>query len=78
MLVSFQETEQQEGYAHFVEHMAFNGSENFSQNDVISLFEDAGVSFGADLNAYTSYQETVYQLDLPDKHSINSSFDLDA
>ncbi len=63
---SFQESEQQEGYAHFVEHMAFNGSKNFSQNEVISLFEKAGASFGADLNAYTSYQETVYQLDLPD------------
>ncbi|MDF2154858.1 insulinase family protein [Vibrio sp. CAU 1672] len=63
---SFQESEQQEGYAHFIEHMAFNGSKNFSQNEVISLFEDTGSSFGADLNAYTSYQETVYQLDLPD------------
>ena len=63
---SFQENEQQKGYAHFVEHMAFNGSKNFSQNDVISLFEHAGASFGADLNAYTSYQQTVYQLDLPD------------
>ncbi|KDN26419.1 peptidase M16 [Vibrio fortis] len=70
---SFQETEQQEGYAHFVEHMAFNGSENFSQNDVISLFEDAGVSFGADLNAYTSYQETVYQLDLPDNTQLTQA-----
>lgn len=63
---SFQETDQQQGYAHFLEHMAFNGSKNFSQNEVISLFEHAGASFGADLNAYTSYQETVYQLDLPD------------
>ena len=63
---SFQENEQQKGYAHFVEHMAFNGSKNFSQNDVISLFEHAGASFGADLNAYTAYQQTVYQLDLPD------------
>ena len=70
---SFQETEQQEGYAHFVEHMAFNGSENFSQNDVIRLFEDAGVSFGADLNAYTSYQETVYQLDLPDNTKLTQA-----
>ena len=53
---SFQETDQQEGYAHFLEHMAFNGSKNFSQNDVIRLFEDAGSSFGADINAYTSYE----------------------
>lgn len=70
---SFQETDQQKGYAHFVEHMAFNGSENFSQNDVIRLFEDAGVSFGADLNAYTSYQETVYQLDLPDNSQLTQA-----
>ncbi|MDK9739698.1 insulinase family protein [Vibrio sp. D404a] len=70
---SFQETDQQKGYAHFVEHMAFNGSENFSQNDVIRLFEDAGVSFGADLNAYTSYQETVYLLDLPDNSQLTQA-----
>ncbi|SBS60320.1 insulinase family protein [Vibrio atlanticus] len=70
---SIQETYQQEGYAHFVEHMAFNGSKNFSQNDVIALFEDAGASFGADINAYTSYEETVYQLDLPDNVQLQSA-----
>lgn len=70
---SIQETSQQEGYAHFVEHMAFNGSKNFSQNDVIRLFEDAGSSFGADINAYTSYEETVYQLDLPDNIELQSA-----
>ncbi|MEZ8053144.1 insulinase family protein [Vibrio atlanticus] len=70
---SIQETRQQEGYAHFVEHMAFNGSKNFSQNDVIRLFEDAGASFGADINAYTSYEETVYQLDLPDNVQLQSA-----
>ena len=70
---SIQETDQQEGYAHFLEHMAFNGSKNFSENDVIRLFEDAGASFGADINAYTSYQETVYQLDLPDNVQLQSA-----
>ncbi|MEZ8336924.1 M16 family metallopeptidase [Vibrio cyclitrophicus] len=70
---SFQETDQQEGYAHFLEHMAFNGSKNFSQNDVIRLFEDAGASFGADINAYTSYQETVYELDLPDNTQLEQA-----
>ncbi|MFZ3406349.1 M16 family metallopeptidase [Vibrio chagasii] len=70
---SIQETDQQEGYAHFLEHMAFNGSKNFSQNDVIRLFEDAGASFGADINAYTSYEETVYQLDLPDNIQLQSA-----
>ncbi|MCZ8488967.1 insulinase family protein [Vibrio lentus] len=44
-------------------NMAFNGSKNFSENDVIRLvFEDAGANFGADINAFTSYEETVYQL----------------
>ncbi|MEL0607395.1 M16 family metallopeptidase [Vibrio echinoideorum] len=70
---SIQETHQQEGYAHFLEHMAFNGSKNFSQNDLIRLFEDAGASFGADINAYTSYEETVYQLDLPDNIQLQSA-----
>ena len=70
---SIQENDQQEGYAHFLEHMAFNGSKNFSQNDVIRLFEDAGASFGADINAYTSYEETVYQLDLPDNIQLQSA-----
>ncbi|MGF1851952.1 insulinase family protein [Vibrio satsumensis] len=70
---SIQETDQQEGYAHFLEHMAFNGSKNFSENDVIRLFEDAGASFGADINAYTSYEETVYQLDLPDNIQLQSA-----
>ncbi|MGF1752689.1 insulinase family protein [Vibrio makurazakiensis] len=70
---SFQESEQQKGYAHFVEHMAFNGSKNFSENDVIELFEQSGVSFGADLNAYTSYQETLYKLDLPDKQNLDKA-----
>ncbi|MCZ4308475.1 insulinase family protein [Vibrio sp. 10N.286.46.A8] len=70
---SIQETRQQEGYAHFVEHMAFNGSKNFSQNDVIRLFEDAGASFGDDINAYTSYEETVYELDLPDNVQLQSA-----
>ncbi|MEZ9478730.1 M16 family metallopeptidase [Vibrio splendidus] len=70
---SIQETHQQEGYAHFLEHMAFNGSKNFSENDVIRLFEDAGASFGADINAYTSYEETVYQLDLPDNVQLQSA-----
>ncbi|NAZ95123.1 M16 family metallopeptidase [Vibrio toranzoniae] len=68
---SFQESEQQKGYAHFVEHMAFNGSKNFSGNDVVELFEQSGASFGADLNAYTSYQETLYKLDLPDNKNLD-------
>jgi len=70
---SFQESDIQQGYAHYLEHMAFNGSKNFSHNDVIDLFQQAGASFGADINAYTSYQETVYKLDLPDNSKLASA-----
>ncbi|PWF72585.1 peptidase M16 [Vibrio sp. T9] len=61
---SFQEETNQKGYAHFVEHMAFNGSTHFTGNDVVKLFEQSGGSFGADINAFTTYQQTSYQLDL--------------
>jgi zinc protease len=59
---SLQETEEQRGYAHFVEHMAFNGTRNFPKNDLIHYLEGTGMRFGADLNAYTNFKETVYQL----------------
>ncbi|MGC9491668.1 M16 family metallopeptidase [Vibrio genomosp. F10] len=67
---SLQETEQQLGYAHFLEHMAFNGTKHFKGNDIVALFEQAGASFGADLNAYTSFHETIYKLDLSDDSSL--------
>lgn len=70
---SAQETDQQKGYAHFLEHMAFNGSKNFSTNDIVKLFEKTGLTFGADMNAYTSYYETVYELDLPDNKEIETA-----
>ena len=59
------EDEDQLGMAHFVEHMAFNGTENFEKNKLINFLESLGVSFGADLNAYTSFDETVYILSIP-------------
>ncbi|MCC5939439.1 MAG: insulinase family protein [Lunatimonas sp.] len=59
------EDERQLGLAHFVEHMAFNGSEHFEKNELISYLQSIGVSFGADLNAYTSFDETVYILPIP-------------
>ncbi|MEN7549475.1 insulinase family protein [Rapidithrix thailandica] len=62
---SLQETEQQRGLAHFVEHMAFNGTKNFEKNELISFLESKGVKFGHDLNAHTSFDETVYKLQLP-------------
>lgn len=62
---SMQEDDDQLGLAHFVEHMAFNGTTNFEKNDLIDFLEKTGVRFGADLNAYTSFDETVYMLQLP-------------
>jgi zinc protease len=62
---SMQEDDDQRGLAHFVEHMAFNGTTNFEKNDLINFLEKTGVRFGADLNAYTSFDETVYMLQLP-------------
>ncbi len=59
------ETEPQQGLAHFTEHMAFNGTRDFPKNELVSYLQKAGVKFGADLNAYTSFDETVYQLPLP-------------
>lgn len=62
---SILENEDQLGLAHFVEHMAFNGSKNFQKNDLINYLQSIGVEFGADLNAYTSFDETVYMLPIP-------------
>ncbi|WP_158584240.1 M16 family metallopeptidase [Salinibius halmophilus] len=62
---SLDETDEQLGYAHILEHMAFNGSENYSENDVVRFFERAGMQFGGDINAYTTFGETVYQLSIP-------------
>ena len=59
------EDDDQRGLAHFVEHMAFNGTKRFEKNAIIDFLERAGMDFGADLNAYTSFDETVYQLKLP-------------
>jgi zinc protease len=59
------EQDDQQGVAHFVEHMAFNGTRRFEKNRLIDFAERAGIDFGADLNAYTSYDETVYMLTVP-------------
>lgn len=60
---SILEEESQRGLAHFLEHMCFNGTQNFPGNGVIKYCESIGVKFGADLNAYTSIDETVYNID---------------
>lgn len=59
---SILEDEQQLGLAHFAEHMLFNGTENFEKNELIDFFELTGQKFGAHVNAYTSFDETVYML----------------
>lgn len=59
------EDDDQQGLAHFIEHMAFNGTQHFPKNDIISFIESLGMRFGADLNAYTSFDETVYMLQVP-------------
>jgi len=62
---SILEDDDQRGLAHFMEHMSFNGTTHFPHNELVSYLQKAGVSFGADINAYTSFDETVYQLPLP-------------
>lgn len=59
---SIQEEESQRGLAHFLEHMAFNGSEHFKGNGIIDFTRSLGVEFGSDLNAYTSIDQTVYRV----------------
>lgn len=71
---SLLENDDQQGLAHFLEHMCFNGTENFEKNDLVSYLQSIGVKFGADLNAYTSFDETVYILPVPtDKPGIVDS-----
>ena len=62
---SILENNNQVGLAHFTEHMAFNGTKNFKKQELVDFLEKSGVNFGADLNAYTSFDETVYELQLP-------------
>ena len=59
------EDEEQQGLAHFAEHMAFNGTRNFAKQELIDYLESIGMRFGPDLNAYTSFDETVYMLTVP-------------
>jgi len=62
---SILENDSQQGLAHFCEHMAFNGSKHFTKNQLVDFLEETGMRFGADLNAYTSFDETVYQFQIP-------------
>ena len=62
---SLMETDAQQGLAHFLEHMAFNGSKAVPEGDMVKILERLGLAFGADTNASTNFDETIYKLDLP-------------
>ncbi len=63
---SLHETDEQQGLAHFLEHMAFNGTENYPAGTLVEYFQRLGMNFGGDTNAYTSFDRTVYKIELPD------------
>jgi zinc protease len=69
------ETDAQQGLAHFLEHMAFNGSKAVPEGDMIKILERLGLAFGADTNASTDFDETTYKLDLPrtDDETVDTS-----
>ncbi len=72
------EEEQQRGLAHFLEHMAFNGTERFAKQEIVDYIESIGSSFGAHLNAFTSFDYTVYFLEVPtdDPEILEKSFQI--
>jgi zinc protease len=75
---SILEDDAQIGLAHFVEHMAFNGTKRFPKADIVNFLERVGMRFGADLNAYTSFDETVYMLQIPTDTArlVNTALDI--
>ena len=75
---SILEDDDQRGLAHFVEHMAFNGTERFEKQEIVDYLESIGLSFGPDLNAYTSFDETVYMLKIPtdDEQIVRTAFEI--
>ena len=70
------EDDDQQGLAHFTEHMAFNGTKNFEKQELVDYLESIGMRFGPDLNAHTSFDETVYMLQVPadSTHIIEKAF----
>jgi zinc protease len=62
---SIDETDQERGLAHLIEHMGFNGTTHFKPGELVKYLESIGAGFGADVNASTSYDETIYMLDVP-------------
>jgi zinc protease len=75
---SVQEDDDQRGLAHFVEHMAFNGTKRFPKQAIVDYIEKVGMRFGADVNAYTSFDQTVYMLTVPtdDQKVMFTGFDI--
>ncbi|WP_298899928.1 pitrilysin family protein [uncultured Psychroserpens sp.] len=75
---SILETEDQKGLAHFMEHMNFNGTTNFKKNELVDYLQSIGVEFGADLNAYTGFDQTVYILPIPsdDPEKLDKGFQI--
>ncbi|PQJ33235.1 peptidase M16 [Nonlabens arenilitoris] len=73
---SILEDDDQQGLAHMMEHMNFNGTTNFQKNELVDYLQGIGVKFGADLNAYTSFDETVYILPIPsdDPEKLDNGF----
>jgi zinc protease len=65
------EDNDQRGLAHFMEHMSFNGSKHFPKNELVDYLQKIGVQFGADLNAYTGFDETVFILPIPTENPDN-------
>ena len=72
------EEDEQQGLAHFVEHMAFNGTERFAKQQIVDYLESIGSTFGADLNASTGYDSTMYFLEIPtdDPDILESAFQI--
>ncbi|MBF0100581.1 MAG: insulinase family protein [Desulfobacterales bacterium] len=66
---SLDESEGQEGLAHFLEHMLFNGTTNFPPGELVKFFQEIGMQFGPDANAYTAFNQTVYDILLPNGNS---------
>jgi len=63
---SLHETDIEQGIAHYLEHMAFNGSKHFPPGELVEFFQELGMAFGPDTNAHTSFNETVYKFELPE------------
>ncbi len=75
---SMNEDDDQKGIAHLVEHMAFNGSKKFPENQIINALEQLGMKFARDINAFTDFENTVYTLNLDktDNQSLSLAFDV--